>query len=229
MIDYEYQKYKLLGYIKEVKKKFQSLELYPYMDNLEDHRRDLVNYQNELKYIKQEFPSQLVHADLKNLNLVFESVVEGDLLIEELEKIVVFSIKEIDKLILEGKEIYSFVENQLEINPVGVMPLYDSEGYLILEKSPSVKKVEVYRYNLTYFGENSFKTGYKTMKTEYMGKKIKSFTMTYEKIKMDLVKSFNDLPNPSTFLIQSNMEFSKSNTILPVTKRILGRRLSLSF
>jgi hypothetical protein len=49
---------------------------------------------------------------------------------------------------------------------------------------------------------------------------------TYERLKLDLIKKFSDLPNPATYLILSKMKFPFSETLMPVAKRLFVKHIS---
>ncbi|MBK7032936.1 MAG: hypothetical protein IPH49_06685 [Ignavibacteria bacterium] len=46
-----------------------------------------------------------------------------------------------------------------------------------------------------------------------------------EDLKLALVEQHQDMPNPATFLMDSDLDFPFDETILPVAKRKLMRRL----
>ncbi len=67
----------------------------------------------------------------------------------ELESIIEFSIPQFQLHITEGKKIYEFIEEQLNIYPIGVQPLYPDHGYIFIKNgNPETK---VYEYQITIF------------------------------------------------------------------------------
>jgi len=48
----------------------------------------------------------------------------------------------------------------------------------------------------------------------------------YEKIKLDLIRRYRDLPNPAAFLLLSKMKFPFSETLMPVAKRLFVKHIS---
>ncbi|MFX7816698.1 hypothetical protein ABTK28_22350, partial [Acinetobacter baumannii] len=69
---------------------------------------------------------------IEKLQLLYESLVEDDELMQELEDIIQYASSTMKKTITSGTEIYEFVENKLNIEPIGIMPLEHNEGYFML-------------------------------------------------------------------------------------------------
>ena len=64
------------------------------------------------------------------------------------------------------------------------------------------------------------------LQTEHIEEISKSVFLTYENIKIDLIRKYQDLPNPAAYLIQSKMKFPLTETLVPVAKRLFIRHLS---
>jgi hypothetical protein len=104
-----------------------------------------------------------------------------------------------------------------------VTPLYAREGYLFIAQTPE-KQTNVYRYQVSIF-EGSHEQ-LRSLNTEFIESVRKKPLYTYERIKLDLVSRFKDLPNPATYLIISKMKFPFSETLMPVAKRLFVKHLS---
>ena len=59
-------------------------------------------------------------------------MIEDDELMQELEDIINYSADEMKTTINNGAEIYEFVEEKINITPVGIIPLDIQEGYFFL-------------------------------------------------------------------------------------------------
>ena len=67
---------------------------------------------------------------------------------------------------------------------------------------------------------SSGKVKYRSLKTEFVkSTKQGEIIRTPEEIKQELIKERKDLPNPATFLLDSDLDFPFAETILPVAKR----------
>ena len=219
-IDFELQKYKLLAYLQEVNKHFNSTKLYPDLADLIVHYRNITDFKKNKQLLRTQFPKQLTKADLEKLELVYEEMLDDSKVMQELERITEFASQHMKTTIEDGTEIYDFVENQLEILPVGILPLYKNEGYLLLKYTGNTK-VNVYNYTISSITHQNDK--YRSLKINYIDHWTKNNSNTYEQIKTSIIKTVKTLPNPAVYCIESKMQVPLSETLLPIAKRVLIR------
>ncbi len=223
LIDYEYKKYVLLAYLKDIKNRFNKSELYPFMSDLVFHYRNLVNVKSNKEILFENFPKTLSKADFDKLKLTYQKLINDDEMMQVIEEIIEFSLPLMERTLEEGKELYEFVEENIDFSPIGVSPLYADEGYLLLSQD-SDSSVALFRYNMMFFTKADEK--YRSLNTRYIGEEVRSISSTYEAIKMKLAKTYTDLPNPATYLAVSKIKFPIQETVLPVAKRMLVREIS---
>ena len=223
LIDFEYKKYILLAYLKTVSDSFGKSELYPFLADLVFHYRNLAAIRDNKSILRESFPKEISQEEFRKLELSYKKMIEDDEIMAELEEIIEFAIPQIKNSLQEGSVIYEYVESQCEISPVGVTPLYAREGYLFIAQTPE-KQTNVYRYQVSIF-EGSHEQ-LRSLNTEFIESVRKKPLYTYERIKLDLVSRFKDLPNPATYLIISKMKFPFSETLMPVAKRLFVKHLS---
>ena len=223
LIDFEYKKYILLAYLKEVRHNFSMNMLYPYLSDLVFHYRNLLQIQNNKKMIFEQFPKSISRADFEKLQLTYKKIIRDDDIMNELAEIIDFAISNFRHLLDEGKDIYEFVEENIEIIPIGLSPLYAKEGYLLVEEKKKAE-MEIYRYQITLF-ENADEK-FQGVHTHLIDIMEKSLNSTYENIKLLLMRKYRDLPNPATYLLSAKFEFPHSETLLPVAKRLLVKYIN---
>lgn len=223
LIDYEYKKYILLAYLKDVGRKFNQSELYPFMSDLIFHYRNLIQVRESKKLMYDNFPESLSKADFKKLRLTYDKIVNDDEVMRQIEEIISFAIPKVKGILEEGKELYEFVEDNIELEPVGLTPIYADEGYLFINQDAS-KEIAIYRYQMTFFENANEK--YRSMSTHFLLNEVRGISKSYENIKIGLTKTFAELPNPATFLASSRLKFPLQETVLPVAKRMLVRKIS---
>ena len=141
----------------------------------------------------------------------------------EVEEIVNFALPKIKEELDSGRELYDFVENQLKIYPIGILPLNSDAGYMFIDNGKH-SDTKVFTYEITLFTGSNEK--YRAIKTQLIDTYIKQFSNTYENIKHDLIKKNKNLPNPATFLISSQHTFPLYETLLPIAKRSLVRMIA---
>jgi hypothetical protein len=223
LIDFEYKKYLLLAYLQTVKKSFDRVELYPFLADLVFHYRNLLAVKENKTLIRESFPREISLEDFKKLEISYRELVEDDAIMNELQSIIEFSIPQIKDSLKEGSLIYEFVESKCEISPIGVTPLYANEGYLFVTQPPE-KETKVYRYQVSIFEDS--KEQLRSLNTQFLEAVDKNTLNTYERIKLDLIKKYKDMPNPAAFLLLSKMKFPFSETLMPVAKRLFVKHIS---
>ena len=217
-IDFELKKYTLLAYLQEVHKNFTENKLYPQLADVIFHYNNIVAFRENKKFLQEHFPKKLSGVQMQKLQLLYEQMIQDDELMQELEDIINYSANTIKTTIHNGTEIYEFVEDNLTISPVGLIPLDINEGYFFLS-SGNKRTTRVYQYRLSFFEKHDEK--YRSIKTSYIDIKQRSIASTYEHIKSDLIRNHSDLPNPAVYSIEVNLSFPVDETLLPVAKRSL--------
>ncbi|HZX73337.1 MAG TPA: hypothetical protein VFE57_02880 [Cyclobacteriaceae bacterium] len=223
LIDFEYKKYVLLGYLKRVKESFGRVELYPFLSDLVFHYRNLLALKENKSLINDAFPKELSMDNLKNLEVNYRRIIQDDAIMAEIESIIEFSLPQFKTSLDEGSFIYEYVESQCEITPVGLTSLYANEGYLFVSQPPE-RETSVFRYQLTFFDNSIEKL--RGVHTHFVTTAQKSFSNTYEGIKLNLIKEHKDLPNPAVYLVMSKLKFPFTQTLMPVAKRLLVKQIS---
>lgn len=218
LIDYEYKKYVLLAYLKKVDEQFREIKLYPSFSELIHHHGKLKTLQTTQRQIKRLFPKNVKKIDFQKMRLEYENRLEESEMMKELNDIVAFALSAIGTHIEEGKTIYDFIEHNLEIEPIGITPIYQREGYAFLTFESS-KDVYVYRYSVNLFQSSGDR--FRGIALRFVEKVRQSLVNTFQKIKMDMVSKFSDLPNPSAWRIHSAQTVPLNESFLPVSKRLL--------
>lgn len=222
-IDFELKKYTLLAYLQEIGKHFNANKLYPQLADLIFHYNNLVAFRENKKYLQEQFPKRLTGVQIQQLQVLYEDMIADDTLMQELETIIHYAAGTMQRAIQSGTEIYEFVEQKLNIQPVGIMPLDHKEGYFFLCEGKA-KNTWVYQYRLSMFEKHDDK--YRTMKTEFIDVWQRNFVNTYQSIKTELIKNRSDLPNPAVYAVETDLTFPLEETLLPIAKRTLVRYIS---
>jgi hypothetical protein len=151
LIDFEYKKYQLLAYLKETSSQFKDVKIYPALADLIDNYYTL----NELYLGKLEFSNfslkNLESIDLQQAKLNNSSVIRLGEVMEEVSKITEFGLSGFTFQIEQEESIYNYLEDQLEFDPVGIIPIYNWEGYVLLSQERS-SDIHVFRYKSNLYG-----------------------------------------------------------------------------
>lgn len=222
-IDFEYKKYVLLAYLQHVSENFTNNCLYPYLSDMVEHYRNLKALQENKHQLYDSFPERLKGAAAEQFRLIYQKIVEDDTLMAEIESIVEFSIPQLENHLREGKKIYEFIESHTHVFPVGLTPLNNEAGYLLLRNGDAAETV-VFEYRVTLFEHPQER--YRGVHLEYITAYPHSLSNTYESIKYDLLRFNRSLPNPAAYAIESEMTLPFQATFLPLAKRTIMKRIS---
>jgi hypothetical protein len=221
LLDFEYKKYIMLAYLQGIETNFSQQMLYPSFAELVDHYNRLSRLKSSRDELFDQFPrSANPFATEDESTCPPEFTESGEM--QCVQEIVEFALPYFESKIEEGKDIYEFVEKNLEVEPVGVLPLYKDEGYIMIHDEAD-GDVFIYQYSSSFIESSTEK--YRALKTNFIGRERKTLSKSFENIKLSLAKKFSDLPNPAAWLVQSNFKFPLIETFLPVTKRVLMREL----
>ena len=222
-IDYEYKKYELLSYLQKIDKLFNQTKLYPYFSDLINHYQNISKYIDLQKDFKKKFNKNIQSIDLKNLELNFKSKFKEHKVIEEMINIINFAKKEIKNSIDQGEELYDFIFSKMRIESVGLVPFYNKEGYLIITKNGD-KNASIFRYKCSLIHYE--KDNYYGLKTQKINNELYSYNSTPNSIKINLINQFKDLPNPATYSLHCDLNFSFKHSIIPIAKRWLIKHIN---
>lgn len=222
-IDFELKKYTLLAYLQEVNRNFNETRLYPQLADIIFHYHNLVKFRENKKFLQEQFPRKLTGIQLENLELLYEQMIEDDELMAELESIIQYAESEMKGTIRNGSEIYEFVEEKIQIEPVGLVPLDNKEGYFFLSTTAS-RSTLVYHYRLSIFEKHDEQ--YRAIKTSFLTEWQRTLANTFENMKVTLIREKKELPNPAVYTIESALSFPLEETLLPIARRCLVRYIS---
>ncbi len=222
LIDLEYKKYILLAYLKTANESFNRNALYPFLADLVSHYRNIVSIKENKDILGEAFPKELSAEQFAKLEIGYRKLIADDATMAEIESIIEFAIPKIKSSLEDGSFIYEYVESKCEISPVGVTPIYAKEGYLFVTQPPE-KETNVYRYQVSIF--DGSQEQFRSLNTEFLECIEKKPLYTYERLKLDLVSKFKDLPNPATYLILSKAQFPFAETLMPVAKRLFVKHM----
>lgn len=223
-IDFELQKYRLLAYLKEVNQHFTETKLYPPLADVIFHHNNLVSFRDSKKLLQEQFPRTLDGLNVEQVKLVYRRMLSDDEVMQELEHIVQYGIKQLKPAIENGAGIYEQVEQQLRLEPVGILPLYKDEGYMLLRYGNG-SEIKAYQYSVSLLEHQA--TRYRSIHIHYVDSWKQSVSHTYTSIKRAIIRSKPELPQPAVYSIETPLQVPLQETLLPIAKRLLVRHLEL--
>ncbi|MFW5955429.1 MAG: hypothetical protein ACOCSK_01670 [Rhodothermales bacterium] len=221
--DVEQTQYEILAALGDIRRAFSQNEIYPHLADLIGLIRTLTDILSESDNITRRRPDWLEEQVMNQLTPT-RATRAHDTPVHIITDMIEWALPHIQRAVDEGKTIYEFVENHLNMTEVGVLPAYMDEGYLIISDLEG-RAVHIRRFEVSLFGGSD--DSYRTLKTIH----VKSISHEAVRpspgsIKLELLSENRDLPNPATFAIESAIEFPFRSTLLPVAKRKFMRHLS---
>lgn len=223
-IDLEYKSYLILAYLKKASGYFGSERLYPVLSDLIEHYRELqVLKENAGTCENRSFV--LTGIDWEKLRLVYDKNLPDHQLLEEIMKVVEFALPHFTASIAEGRTHYEEAEKTIALESVGVVPLRQDEGYVILEDQENVRN-RVYEYHVTLYEKPGER--YKAIHTSYVKDYPVGLNYHFRNIKQDLIRLREHLPNPAVFGAVSARPLPFEETFLPLVRRMLAALITPS-
>lgn len=222
IMDFEYKKYRILGYLQEVETHFKEQKLYPDFAELIAHYKKLVLLKNNAITLEKNFKKNLSGIDFTNMTLKYDSTIDDESL-NELKQIITFSEPLFENELSKGKSIFDFAEQNIDVNHIGILPLYKTEGYFILQQYQS-KQISVYTYHFSKI--NLLNQEVYGLNCNFFSSDTISLSRPVDKLKLEIIKENPILPNPAVYLFKAKSEIPKEETFLPIAKRLLYKKLA---
>lgn len=221
--DFEVRQYQILNALAEVRSDFSRNRIYPTLGELIELYSTLAHISRSADGIRQELPRRVAGLDLNTQRIIYESLNLSQRDIEAVGELIDWSLPHIQRAIEEGQTIFNFVDENLGVEEVGIVPSYTEEGYLMIPE-PTRRLLHVLRYEVSIFTGSDQR--YRNLKTiSIQSIPLGLIEQSPASIKKQLIEQHRDLPNPATYLFHTELDFPYVETILPVAKRKFMRRL----
>lgn len=221
--DQELNQYRVLSALQFYRDEFVHNRLYPGLAELIELTSTLESLIAHRDDLQRALPRQLKKIDFERKKLVYESIVPLEGNVEHVVNLMMWAVPVIRGVIEEGRRIYDFVDENIVVEHVGILPMYREEGYCFVSDNRE-SLLHILRYEVSLFtaGEEKFRA----LKMRPL-KSLKQLLVrpSLESLKLQLIKEYHDLPAPATFSCETDLDFPFAETILPVAKRKLMARV----
>ncbi|QCK14954.1 hypothetical protein [Mangrovivirga cuniculi] len=223
-IDFEFKKYTLLAYLQRIEKFFNEFKLYPAFSDLIFHYKNLHTLKENKELLKESFPKEISMEDFLKLKLVYKEILDDDEIIKAIEDLIYFSMPQMKIWLERGEEIFISVGEDIKIEPVGIVPLYKEEGYLVLQMFNGRKKVFRYKTGIFERSEDTFRG----LNLTFLKDIELGIGDTIEGYKVRLARLNKELPNPAVYFISTRRNLPFEETLMPVIKLNFLKYISLA-
>jgi hypothetical protein len=221
--DAETNQLPIMACLQSYRHEFSANRLYPALGELIGPATTLEEILRLHAGLQQQLPQELKSIDLVNRRLVFEAIQFDSPEFHRVIELMEWALPRIRSVIEEGARIYDFVEENLRVEEVGLLPMYRDEGYCFIPEHRACL-LHLLRYEVSLF--SSSQERFRTVKTRWLRSVRQHLVYSSpESIKLQLVEEHQDLPNPATFHFETDLDFPFAETILPVAKRKLMARV----
>lgn len=201
--DPERSRYLLLNKFKFCQKELNETRLYPtyqMLINLYSQLTDIMTNHNRI--FNKEYTDAITEQESEEKHMLINNDIEKSF------ELMHWSLAHLNRLLENGKAIYDFVDESITIESIGIYSKYNTDGYFILpDNRERVLRILKYSRNL-----------YKILKT----KEVANRRMTLITIPNTVLKNYmisDDIINQIIYMLDTELNFSYSHTILPVAKR----------
>jgi hypothetical protein len=221
--DVEAAQYRVLAAIDAVSKELRKVRLYPMLSELIETAAVLETIDRQSDTIRKHGPRSLTGVDVEHTRLLYEASMHDANEIARMMDLVAWALPQVKTLADQGVAMFDFVNDHMRLDAVGIVPLYKDEGYVLVPDHDR-EILHIIRYEMSLIAANDGQ--YRAMRTvELDSRDLGGIEPTPESIKLELIRSHTDLPNPATYVCDVDVELPFDETVLPVAKRKLMRYL----
>lgn len=221
-LDAEYQKYVLLAYLQAVQQNFLADKLCPDLPEVRNHYEAGVRFSRGKGTLNAAFPKRATSITGPPPRIEYKSEVTDDEFMAEVDAIIAFALPRLQSAMTEGQQRWADIAATLSLAPVGLMPLRPEEGYLLLHVTNQAE-TQVYYFAITLYSERE--PGGRLVQFQFVEAIRKSLATTFETMKLDLIRRHRHLPNPATFMLETQRPYPVQETLLPIARQLLATQV----
>lgn len=221
--DTERTRFEVLSGLKAIRTNFHHNKIYPDLSTLVELFEGLQSITQSADNLRAKAHRSVKDVNMDERKIIYDETPISDNDFEQIRDLIAWALPLIQDAIEEGKTMFEFVDENLSMEVVGILPSYLEEGYFFVPDN-TASILHLLKFEVSIFTGANEK--YRSLKTSVVKSLRQSpILQPIQSIKLDLVQEFPELPNPATYLFETNLEFPFQETILPVAKRRLLRHL----
>lgn len=220
--DSEKSRYEILAELKRIDNNFYHNRLYPDLNDIISSLTTMISFNERLKHMTELVPKNVKGVDPEHLVIEFQESQDSDLM-KGVHELIEWALPRMKRTVDEGKTIYDFVEENFDVDVVGILPQYVDEGYFVLPDH-SRSSWYVLSYEVTLFHENN--SHYRSLRTSHVEVLYDQLVDSPPSVVKSKLREFKpELPNPVVFRFDTDLDFDFYHTMLPVAQRLLMRTI----
>jgi hypothetical protein len=220
--DLELKQYTLLAYLQRVRARFTEHKLYPHLHELEGHHAALLRLRTIKEELARNIGGEVLGFDPAT-GMALHAPVEQPEPLDVIDAVIDFALPGLRRTLEHGSDLRQELAAHIRSTPVGILPLYTSEGWLMLRTG---REARVYRYAMPVLREHAAQRQYRSVVTRYVDSYTVSISHTYENIRAELIARSGDLPVPAVFVFEAEAAMPHIETFLPLAKQLMFERIA---
>lgn len=215
--DLELKQYILLGYLQRVQVRFKERKLFPYLTDLSIQTDELLHLQRCKDAFVRDLQGPLIGFDPATGHAVHAKPEDPEPL-RTVDALIDLALPKLQRILAAGNDLRQAITRRLNLIPVGLVPLYTAEGWLLLRGGA---EAHAYTYTIPMVVGEPGADDHRKVFTRYVATYPISLSSTYEGIKSGLIRRFPHMPNPATFVVESAVEAPRIETLMPLAKHLV--------
>ncbi|TXH29220.1 MAG: hypothetical protein E6Q99_01225 [Elusimicrobia bacterium] len=220
--DLELKRYQLLAFLQRVQRGFEADKLYPYLTELRLQVADLRTLQKGREASHALRQGDVLGIDLRNAQLL-RRVHPDPMQLEVVDELVAMALPDLQQRIHAGEELRRTLLNVLELRPVGLQPMHQYEGWLLLRDGGEAR---AYTYSIPWMVSSAAFDPATQVRTHYVTSFSWGPTSQMEHVRRHLEQV---LPSPfwvATYALESERRLPRMETLLPLARHLLFERIA---
>ncbi len=217
--DLESTRYRILARLRSIRSEFRRNVLYPHYIVVNEAYKDLCRLAKSLDEISRSNSYDLEGVDLHSLALIRQMPQFSNIDHDLFSDLVLWTSGEVKSVLDEGYSLCEFVDENMDMESVGIVPNRINEGYWFV-RSTADRLYRVFRYSVgrvTLVGEDKMFSMCTGPVADFPAHRVPVG------IKMELIERFPELPVPAVFVFNPKLELPIDSTVIPSAKRMLLR------
>ena len=163
--DFEGAQYRILSGLQQARQAFTRNVIYPHLSELINLYSTLHTIVQQLEDIREAIPGSITGVDPNSYQIIYEKPSLDPSQMGQVEDLIRWTMPHLQAAIDEGRTIFEFVEENLHMEEVGILPSYVEEGYLMLPDCLD-HQLHVFQYSLSVFTHTEER--FRSLKTTYV-------------------------------------------------------------